>query len=128
VCLWDIDQRRLVKSASELSALGRTIQAEVDVADAVSVAAAFGATVKALGRIDILVNTVPAGVLPCSRLALAHMAERGSGRIVNVGAAGAAGSPEAAGAMAGGVMAGGVMVIDVAAGADAGEILSAVVR
>jgi 3-oxoacyl-[acyl-carrier protein] reductase len=120
VCLWDIDQPRLAKAVSSLSAHGKAVQAEVDVADEASVRAAFDASVKALGHVDILVNNagitgpnaktweypvadfrrvlevdLVSAFLIC-RSVVPHMIGRGYGRIVNVASvAGKEGNPNA---------------------------------
>jgi 3-oxoacyl-[acyl-carrier protein] reductase len=56
VAIWDRDQSRAEKTASELNAAGRVAAFAVDVAKLADVEAARDATLKAFGRIDILVN------------------------------------------------------------------------
>jgi 2-dehydro-3-deoxy-L-rhamnonate dehydrogenase (NAD+) len=120
VCIWDIDQVALVKAGKELAALGRVVQAEADVSDAVSVASAVAASLKALEKIDILINNagitgpnhktweypieefrrvlevdLMSAFMVC-RAVLPHMIERGYGRIVNIASvAGKEGNPNA---------------------------------
>jgi 3-oxoacyl-[acyl-carrier protein] reductase len=56
VAIWDRDQSRAEKTASELESKGRVAAFAVDVAKLADVEAARDATLTALGRIDILVN------------------------------------------------------------------------
>src|SRR6478672_8667671 len=56
VALWDVDSDRLESARRELAADGTVSSECVDITDERSVAAAAAATVKARGRIHILVN------------------------------------------------------------------------
>ncbi len=120
VSLWDIDATRLEEAKSRLSALGTVATQTVELTDAQSVQAAADATLKALGRIDILVcsagitgpNKTVAdygfddwrkvfdvnmhGVFLCNRAVLPSMMARDYGRIVNIASiAGKEGNPNA---------------------------------
>ncbi len=118
VALWDRDADGLAEAAK---ALGTVTTATVNVADPDSVAAATEATLSALGKIDILVNSAGiagdnaplwetpveewrrvididlTGVFLCCRAVTPHMIETGWGRIVNIASiAGKEGNPTAA--------------------------------
>ncbi len=118
VALWDRDADGLTEAAK---ALGGAATAIVNVADPDSVAAATEATLSALGKIDILVNSAGiagdnaplwdtpveewrrvididlTGVFLCCRAVVPHMIETGWGRIVNIASiAGKEGNPTAA--------------------------------
>jgi 3-oxoacyl-[acyl-carrier protein] reductase len=118
VALWDRDADGLAGAAK---ALGGAATATVNVADPDSVAAATEATLSALGKIDILVNSAGiagdnatlwdtpveewrrvididlTGVFLCCRAVVPHMIETGWGRIVNIASiAGKEGNPTAA--------------------------------
>jgi 2-dehydro-3-deoxy-L-rhamnonate dehydrogenase (NAD+) len=118
VSLWDRDAKALEAAAQPLGR--RTHVAQLDVSDEAQVKRAFDDSVKALGRVDVLVcsagitgpNTTVAeypladwkqvldinltGVFLCNRAAVAHMAQNGYGRIVNIASiAGKEGNPNA---------------------------------
>ncbi|MFQ5773627.1 MAG: SDR family NAD(P)-dependent oxidoreductase [Kiloniellaceae bacterium] len=108
VCLWDIDERRLIRASETLSAKGEVHSLAVDVRDAGAVASAMEATLDACPIIDILIcNAGIAGIIRnaweytldewnrllradltsvflCCRAVVPHMLERGYGRIVVV--------------------------------------------
>jgi 3-oxoacyl-[acyl-carrier protein] reductase len=117
VSVWDADAE---KANTEARAVGVSDVQVLDVADADQVTAAAGATRKALGRIDILVNsagitgaTAPVqdfpidswkrvidinlnGLFYCCRAVIPFMLENGYGRIVNISSvAGKEGNPNA---------------------------------
>ncbi|MDF2620383.1 MAG: short-chain dehydrogenase/reductase [Xanthobacteraceae bacterium] len=56
VALWDIDARRLAEAAGALFALGKVSTHIVELTEEMSVNAATQATLKAHGKIDILIN------------------------------------------------------------------------
>jgi 2-dehydro-3-deoxy-L-rhamnonate dehydrogenase (NAD+) len=118
VSLWDRDAKALEAAAQPLGR--RTHVAQLDVSDEAQVKRAFDDSVKALGRVDVLVcsagitgpNTTVAeypladwkqvldinltGVFLCNRAAVPHMAQNGYGRIVNIASiAGKEGNPNA---------------------------------
>ncbi len=118
VSLWDRDVQALKASASLLGEGTHT--AQLDVSDEAEVQAAFDTSVKALGRIDVLVCSAGitgpnfptkdypladwkqvldinlTGVFLCNRVVVAHMAANGHGRIVNIASiAGKEGNPNA---------------------------------
>jgi 3-oxoacyl-[acyl-carrier protein] reductase len=117
VSVWDADAER---ANTEALAIGVSDVQVLDVADPDQVTAAAGATRKALGRIDILVNsagitgaTAPVqdfpidswkrvidinlnGLFYCCRAVIPFMLENGYGRIVNISSvAGKEGNPNA---------------------------------
>jgi NAD(P)-dependent dehydrogenase (short-subunit alcohol dehydrogenase family) len=117
VALWDLDEQRLVEARQETSAHYTHI---ADVSDADAVTEAAAQSLKALGKIDILVTsagitgaTVPVvdfptdswmrvmavnlnGLFFCCRAIAPIMAQNGYGRIVNVASvAGKEGNPNA---------------------------------
>jgi len=55
VAMWDVDEAEATRTAAELEGQGRIFTTAVDVSSLAEVEAATGATVKALGGIDILV-------------------------------------------------------------------------
>lgn len=61
VAIWDLDKARADKTVSELKGRGRIEAHAVNVADLKSVEAARDATLKAFGRVDILVNSAGLG-------------------------------------------------------------------
>jgi 3-oxoacyl-[acyl-carrier protein] reductase len=108
LALFDRDAAGVAAAAAELQAEGMTARgAAMDVADAASVEAAFGAAIEALGRVDILVNNagitrdglllrmtdeqwdqvlavnLKGAFLGCRAVAR-HMMKARSGRIVNI--------------------------------------------
>ena len=110
VSLWDRDARaRPRPSAGELSSKGTVHHVAADVSDAAAVEAAAGATIDALGGIDILVANAGiagpnlkvweypseawqqvldinlTGVFNCCRAVVPHMIRQNYGRIVNIG-------------------------------------------
>jgi NAD(P)-dependent dehydrogenase (short-subunit alcohol dehydrogenase family) len=118
VSLWDRDDKALSESARTLPP--GTHSARLDVADEAQVQRAFDETVKALGRVDVLVcsagitgpNTTTweypvadwkqvldinlTGVFLCNRAAVPHMRKNDYGRIVNIASiAGKEGNPNA---------------------------------
>jgi len=118
VALWDRDAAALEKAAGALK--GTVATATADVTDEASLARAFDATVKALGRVDIMVNNAgiagpnhktweyPAkdfrqvvevdliGVYLGCKTAIPHMIANRYGRIVNIASiAGKEGNPNA---------------------------------
>jgi 3-oxoacyl-[acyl-carrier protein] reductase len=118
ISLWDRDTAALATAARELR--GGAHVATVDVTDQRAVAAAFDASVEALGRVDALVCSAGitgpnapvreyplaawnevldinlTGVFLCNRAALAHMQANDYGRIVNIASiAGKEGNPNA---------------------------------
>jgi NAD(P)-dependent dehydrogenase (short-subunit alcohol dehydrogenase family) len=118
VSLWDRDANALQQSAQPLGR--RTHTATLDVSDEAQVTRAFDETVKALGRVDVLVcsagitgpNMTVAeypvadwkqvldinltGVFLCNRAVIAHMKANDYGRIVNIASiAGKEGNPNA---------------------------------
>lgn len=56
VAMWDVDPAELDKAAREVSSLGRVHPVQVDVSNLEAVNAATADTLKALGKIDILVG------------------------------------------------------------------------
>jgi 3-oxoacyl-[acyl-carrier protein] reductase len=118
VSLWDRDAGALAESAAALG--HETHTAQLDVSDEAQVKRAFDDTLKALGRVDILVcsagitgpNTTVAqypladwkqvldinltGLFLCNRAVIAHMTANDYGRIVNIASiAGKEGNPNA---------------------------------
>jgi NAD(P)-dependent dehydrogenase (short-subunit alcohol dehydrogenase family) len=108
VSLWDRDKALLEKTVANLGKGENTLAAEVDIADAASVAAATQQTIERFGKIDILVANAGiagpnhatweypidawkqvidinlVGTFLCCRSVVPHMIEQGYGRIVNV--------------------------------------------
>jgi 3-oxoacyl-[acyl-carrier protein] reductase len=120
VALWDRDLDVLAQIKADLAPEGPIRIFAVNVADPVSVRAAFDATLEELGAVDILVNSagiagpaVPAvqytpadwqavldvnlsGVFYCCQAVLPHMMQRNYGRIVSIASvAGKEGNPNA---------------------------------
>jgi 3-oxoacyl-[acyl-carrier protein] reductase len=118
IAVWDIDGKRFQEIAQQSN--GRAIAVNVDVADADGVERAAQETIKAFGKVDILVanagitgpNTTTweypvdawkrvvdvnlNGVFLCNRAVIPHMLSRGYGRIVNIASiAGKDGNPNA---------------------------------
>jgi 2-dehydro-3-deoxy-L-rhamnonate dehydrogenase (NAD+) len=118
VSLWDRDDKALAQGARSLGPGTHT--ARLDVADEAQVKRAFDDTVKALGKLDVLVcsagitgpNTTTweypvadwkqvldinlTGVFLCNRAAVPHMQKNDYGRIVNIASiAGKEGNPNA---------------------------------
>lgn len=121
--VWDINEAQLAKASGELGASGRgAVHTEkVDIADYGSVVAALEGTLRALGRIDILINNAAIvgpnatlanyplddwhqvidvdvnGTFHCCRAVIPVMMGQNYGRIVNVASiAGKEGNPNAA--------------------------------
>lgn len=117
VALWDLNADALTEAATEV---GASFTYALDVSDQAAVAAATRASLEALGKIDVLVNsagitgaTVPVhefpldswqrvidinlnGLFYCCREVVPHMLANGYGRIVNVASvAGKEGNPNA---------------------------------
>jgi 3-oxoacyl-[acyl-carrier protein] reductase len=117
VSLWDRDGKSLAESAR---GLGEAHTAKLDVADEPQVQAALASTVKALGKVDVLVcsagitgpNLVTweypvadwkqvldinlTGVFLCNKVVVQHMRANDYGRIVNIASiAGKEGNPNA---------------------------------
>lgn len=119
VAIWDVDAKAGAAAAAKL---GKPVAhaVQVDVSDEASVAQAVGATVKALGRIDVLVTSAGItgpntttwdyppekwrqvidinvnGVFYCCRAVVPHMQKNDYGRIVNIASiAGKEGNPNA---------------------------------
>jgi len=108
VSLWDRDKALLEKTVASLRQGENALAAEVDIADAASVAAATQQTIERFSKIDILVANAGiagpnhstweypidtwkqvidinlVGTFLCCRSVVPHMIERGYGRIVNV--------------------------------------------
>jgi 2-dehydro-3-deoxy-L-rhamnonate dehydrogenase (NAD+) len=57
VALWDINAERLAQAEAELSPRGKVFTVQTELSDEAAVEAATQATVAALGRIDVLVNS-----------------------------------------------------------------------
>ena len=120
VVLWDVTADRLKTSQAELSKLGRVETATVDITDEAQVLAAADAAVKALGKIDILVNSAGItgpnqktweysskdfrqvqdinllGTFHCCKAVVAPMMKADYGRIINIASiAGKDGNPNA---------------------------------
>ncbi len=119
VAMWDFDQARAAAAAKEI---GNAVTVfKVDVADPASVAAAKDATLKAFGRIDILINNAGIagvnktvsdlsfeewrqvlrvdldGTFICCNAIVPAMVKQNYGRIVNIASiAGKEGNPNAA--------------------------------
>ena len=118
VALWDRDAGALARAKESLSAA--TLTCELDIANVDAVDAATAATLRALGRVDVLVCSagitgpnVPAwqyppaewqrvfdvnvhGLFYCNRAIVPHMRARDYGRIVNIASvAGKEGNPNA---------------------------------
>ena len=118
VSLWDRDEAALKDAAQTLG--GGTHTAQLDVADETQVRSTFEATVKAFGRVDVLVCSAGitgpnlptqdyplvewqrvldinlTGVFLCNRIVVPHMVANGHGRIVNIASiAGKEGNPNA---------------------------------
>ncbi len=117
VCLWDLNPENLARAKKDS---GAAHSVALDVSDAKAVEAAVADTLKALGRIDILINsagitgaTQPVigypidswlkvmdvnvnGLFYCCRFVAPLMVEKGYGRIVNISSvAGKEGNPNA---------------------------------
>lgn len=119
VAIWDVDAKAGAAAAAKL---GKPVAhaVQVDVSDEASVAQAVEATVKALGRIDVLVTSAGItgpntttwdyppekwrqvidinvnGVFYCCRAVVPHMQKNDYGRIVNIASiAGKEGNPNA---------------------------------
>lgn len=120
VSLWDTSAERLAAAADALRPLGRVHSLQLDVTDEAAVRNAAGAAVRALGKLDVLVNnagiTGPnattweyrvadwrrvlevnlTGTFLCTVAVVPHMLAAGYGRIVNVASvAGKEGNPNA---------------------------------
>ena len=118
VSLWDRDEAALAESARLLG--DGTHTARLDVADEAQVQSAFDASLKALGKVDVLVCSAGitgpnlptqdypliewrrvldinlTGVFLCNRVVVPHMVGKGHGRIVNIASiAGKEGNPNA---------------------------------
>jgi 3-oxoacyl-[acyl-carrier protein] reductase len=118
IAVWDIDGKRFHEIAQQSN--GRAIAVNVDVADADGVERAAQDTIKAFGKVDILVANAGItgpnattweypvdawkrvvdvnlnGVFLCNRALVPHMLSRGYGRIVNIASiAGKDGNPNA---------------------------------
>ena len=120
VVLWDVTADRLKSSQAELSKLGKVETCVVDITDEAQVLAAADAAVKALGKIDILVNSAGItgpnqktweysskdfrqvqdinllGTFHCCKAVVAPMMKADYGRIINIASiAGKDGNPNA---------------------------------
>ena len=120
VSLWDINEAQLSKARDALGRLGKVVTELVDIRDEVSVEAATQATLKKLGRCDVLVNSagitggngttwelapnvwrdvIEVNLVGCyltCRSVVPHMIAAGYGRIVNIASvAGKEGNPNA---------------------------------
>jgi 2-dehydro-3-deoxy-L-rhamnonate dehydrogenase (NAD+) len=120
VVLWDVTADRLKTSQAELSKLGKVETHVVDITDEAQVLAAADAAVKALGKIDILVNSAGItgpnvktweysskdfrqvqdinliGTFHCCKAVVAPMMKNDYGRIINIASiAGKDGNPNA---------------------------------
>ena len=120
VVLWDVTADRLKSSQAELSKLGKVETCVVDITDEAQVLAAADAAVKALGKIDILVNSAGItgpnqktweysskdfrqvqdinliGTFHCCKAVIAPMMKADYGRIINIASiAGKDGNPNA---------------------------------
>ncbi len=121
VAIWDRDKALAERTAKELSNRGKVIPVEVDVGDYGAVEKARDATVAALGKVDILVNSAGiagpiarlwehtpeawdqvirvnlTGQFNCCKALVPGMIERNYGRIANIASiAGKEGNPNAA--------------------------------
>lgn len=121
LAIWDINATSLVRARAELGAMDGAVHTEkVDIADYASVEAAVAGTLRAMGRIDILINNAAIvgpnailaeypldawravidvdvnGTFHCCRAVIPVMTEQKYGRIVNVASiAGKEGNPNA---------------------------------
>ena len=120
VTLWDVDEEQGAGAAARLGGAGAVDAVRVDVADASSVEAAAGETLRRHGRVDVLVNNAGiagpnmktweyprdawqkvldvdlTGVFLCCRAVVPAMLEQHYGRIVNIASvAGKEGNPNA---------------------------------
>jgi 3-oxoacyl-[acyl-carrier protein] reductase len=120
VALWDVSEPSLMNAARELASKTEAYTFQVDVSRAECVEEAFARSVKALGRVDVLVNNAGisgpnaatweypidawenvlsvnlTGTFLCCRTAVPHMIANGYGRIVNIASvAGKEGNPNA---------------------------------
>ena len=120
VVLWDVTADRLKSSQAELSKLGKVETCVVDITDEAQVLAAADAAFKALGKIDILVNSAGItgpnvktweysskdfrqvqdinliGTFHCCKAVIAPMMKADYGRIINIASiAGKDGNPNA---------------------------------
>ena len=120
VVLWDVMSDRLKTSQAALSTLGRVETATVDITDEPQALAAAAAAVKALGKIDILVNSAGItgpnqktweysskdfrqvqdvnliGTFHCCKAVIPPMMQADYGRIINIASiAGKDGNPNA---------------------------------
>lgn len=121
VAIWDRDEALARETAASLSDSGQVIAVAVDVADYESVETAYGNTIEALGKVDILVNSAGIagdaktlweytpknwedvmrvnlnGPFNCCKAVLPGMIEGNYGRIANIASiAGKEGNPNAA--------------------------------
>jgi 2-dehydro-3-deoxy-L-rhamnonate dehydrogenase (NAD+) len=120
VALWDINAERLAEARAVLSAHGQVVTVVAELTDEAAVEAATQATLAALGRIDVLVNSagitggnaptweltpdvwrkvIEVNLVGCyltCRSVVPHMIKAGYGRIVNIASvAGKEGNPNA---------------------------------
>lgn len=120
VAIWDIDASRLNQAVDALKGLGSVTSHKVELTDESSVKAATDETLKAHGKIDVLVNNAGitggngptwelapdmwrrvidvnlVGPFLTSRAVVPHMIKNGYGRIVNIASiAGKEGNPNA---------------------------------
>jgi len=121
LAIWDINATSLERARAELGAMDGAVHTEkVDIADYASVEAAVAGTLRAMGRIDILINNAAIvgpnatlaeypldawravidvdvnGTFHCCRAVIPVMTEQKYGRIVNVASiAGKEGNPNA---------------------------------
>ncbi len=120
VAIWDLDEKLTKKTIAALKAGKRVVGITADIGSLASVEAATKATIKALGKIDVLINNAAivgpnivtwdyppdawaqvihinlVGTFHCCRAVVPHMIKRNYGRIVNIASvAGKEGNPTA---------------------------------
>ncbi|MFN4298366.1 MAG: 3-oxoacyl-ACP reductase FabG [Thermaurantimonas sp.] len=106
VVIWDINQDKGHKAIEELSVISPAYFLTVNTADSTAVKDALSKTLERVGKVDVLINNAGitrdatllkmtdeqwqqvldvnlTGVFNCGRAVAAHMAERGSGVIIN---------------------------------------------